>query len=656
MNNCKFKLKFVLLLMLFSGFWSKAQNVDQPNILFLVVEDSSPYLFPAYGNKTIETPNLNYLAKNGVVFNNAFANGPQCSPARSSLISGSYATTYGNDWHRNGHIVPQNYFFPQYLRQAGYFCVNAGKTDYNVTKAIQKKYYPLVWDKMSGYRSADKPNVSYNDADRKGKPFFAQFNNMTTHMSRITSVSVNNREPSRINPKDVVLPPHVPDIPEMRADYALHLDGVQDADKWVGFFIDDLKKRKLLENTIIFFFSDHGGCLPRGKAFPFETGFRSALIISAPQKWKHLLPALQGQKSDQIVEFADFGPTLLNVSGTKIPEHMQGKPFMGPNAQKRAYAHSFRTNTGIHFDPSRAISDGDFHYIKYYTPYKVHGLKQSFQWGMPSQNAWDDVYHKGDSKVEHKSYYESKPDEDLFDSKKDPWNMKSLADDSAYAETLINLRKQASKHIRETRDLGFFPKGVRDEFVSQGISLYEWVRAENYPLDELYDLVEKASLGNALDQAVFMKYLKHKRPEFRFWAASGLACMAYHGNLKTIPKQLLKACDDKWNSVAATAAEALALAGHPEKGIPILIEQANGGNELSLSSLEELGSLVAPFIEDIKHIAANSKNKEIKFLSRGILINFGELPMNQLFDSKTTNKFIKTQKKRIKDWAPTLPN
>ena len=121
----------------------------------------------------------------------------------------------------------------------------------------------------------------------------------------------------------------------MRADYALHLDGVQDADKWVGFFIDDLKKRKLLENTIIFFFSDHGGCLPRGKAFPYETGFRSALIISAPEKWKHLLPAQQGQKSDQIVEFADFGPTLLNVTGAKIPEHMQGKPFMGPDAQKR---------------------------------------------------------------------------------------------------------------------------------------------------------------------------------------------------------------------------------------------------------------------------------------------------------------------------------
>ena len=656
MNNYKIKLKFTLVLMLFSCIWSKAQNVDRPNILFLVVEDTSPYLFPAYGNKTIKTPNLDYLAKNGVIFNNAFANGPQCSPARSSLISGSYATTYGNDWHRNGHIVPQQYFFPQYLRKEGYFCVNAGKTDYNVTKEVQKKYYPLVWDKMSGYLSDDKPNVSYNDADRNGKPFFAQFNNMTTHMSRITSVSVDNREPSRINPKDVALPPHVPDIPEMRADYALHLDGVQDADKWVGFFIDDLKKRKLLENTIIFFFSDHGGCLPRGKAFPYETGFRSALIIAAPEKWKHLLPAQQGQKSDQIVEFVDFGPTLLNVAGAKIPEHMQGKPFMGPDVHKREYAHCFRTNTEIHFDPSRAINDGEFHYIKFYTPYKGHGLKQSFQWGMPSQNAWDDLYHKGECEPEYNSYYEPKANEALFNSKKDPWNMNNLADDLAYAETLSNLRKEASMHIRKTRDLGFFPKAVRDEFVSSGISLYEWVRTENYPFNKLYDLVEKASLGKASDQSVFLKYLKHKRPEFRFWAASGLTTMAYHGNLKVIPNQLVLACDDKWDSVAATAAEGIALAGQTEKGISMLIQQANEGNKLSLSALEELGDRVAPFTDDIKQIAAHGKNKDIKFLARGILINLGELRMNQLFDAKTIKNFTKVQKKRVKDWAPTLPN
>ena len=249
-----------------------------------------------------------------------------------------------------------------------------------------------------------------------------------------------------------------------------------------------------------------------------------------------------------------------------------------------------------------------------------------------------------------------KANEALFDSKKDPWNMNNLADDLAYAETLSNLRKEASMHIRETRDLGFFPKAVRDEFVSRGISLYEWVRTENYPLDELYDLVEKASLGKALDKAVFLKYLKHERPEFRFWAASGLATMAYHGNLKAIPNQLVMACDDKWNSVAATAAEAIALAGQPEKGISMLIQQAKEGNKLSLSALEELGDRVAPFTDDIKYLAEHGKNKDIKFLARGILINLGELPMSQLFDSKTTNKFIKTQKKRIKDWAPTLPN
>ncbi|MCG8580604.1 MAG: sulfatase-like hydrolase/transferase, partial [Bacteroidales bacterium] len=195
-------------------------------------------MFPAYGNTDIKTPNLDFLAENGVVFDNAFANGPQCSPARSSLISGSYATSSGSDWHRNGNMVPQQYFFPQYLRQAGYFTVNAGKTDYNINKKAQKLYYPETWDLLSGNINGKKLNVSYNDTARGKKPFFAQFNNATSHMSRITTVSVKNRVAPVINPDSVNLPPHVPDLPDIRSDYALHLDGIVNADKWVGLFLD----------------------------------------------------------------------------------------------------------------------------------------------------------------------------------------------------------------------------------------------------------------------------------------------------------------------------------------------------------------------------------------------------------------------------------
>ncbi|PWE01383.1 sulfatase family protein [Marinilabilia rubra] len=637
---------------------SGEKNQERPNFLFLVIEDTSPYLLPPYGNEDIKTPNLDFLAKNGVVFSKAYSNGPQCSPARSSLISGSYSTTYGNDWHRNPHIVPGQYFFPQYLREAGYFTVNAGKTDYNVTKDVRREFYPVAWDKMSGYQSkTGKPNASYNDEERNGRPFFAQFNNMTTHMSRMTSVSVENREASKLNPDSVNLPPHVPDLPDVRADYALHLDGVSDADKWVGYFIEDLKEKELFENTIIFFFSDHGGCLPRGKAFGYNTGYQAGLIISAPPKWQHLLPEKPGSVSERIVEFADFGPTLLSAAGVEPPDHLQGKPFMGEHeTEEREYGFCFRTNTEDHFDPSRSAFSKKFQYIKFYTPYKIHALRQSFQWGMPAQLAWDSLFLAGKTKPQHRQYYEPKPREMLFDMEKDPYCLNNLADDPEYFSALKKHRKQVFSHVRETKDLGFFPRDVRDDFVRKGISLYEWIREEDYPLDSLYDLVERASWPSIEDVDYFSENLSHSRPEMRFWAASGLAYLFQQGHFSKVPVEgLKKLLNDDFPSVSAHAAMALVYCGMVGQGMDTLLGQAADGNSFAWSAIENLGALAQPYVSDIAEIAEHPKNRSVAFSARSVLINFGELTMKDLIDDKAEQNFIKNQKNRIEHWAPTLP-
>lgn len=646
----KFILPFLLSLMTLFQFTisnGTGKNQERPNILFLVIEDTSPYLFPAYGNKTIKTPNVDFLAANGVVFDNAFSNAPYCSPARSTLISGAYATTYGNDIHRGGHIVPEQYFFPARMREAGYYTVNAGKTDYNVTKEMYQKYLPVAWDKNGN-------NETYNSPERNAKPFFAQFNNNCTHMSRMTSVTIDVRKPPRYNPEMVELPPHVPDLPEVRADYALHLEGVEDADRWVGLFLDDLRERKMLENTIIFFFSDHGGCLPRGKAFPFETGLRNALVIYAPERWRHLLPEKAGTHTDRMVSFVDFGPTLLSVAGVRPPKYMQGKPFMGKYAVKpQESVHCFRTNTGPHFDPSRTIFDGRYKYIRNFTPYKIHALRQGFQWGMPAQLAWDTHYLSGAVSKAHQGYYEPKPNEMLFDILNDRWEMKNLAKDPAYAGILKKLRKKTSSFLRESKDLGFFPREFREEMTTKGISLYEWVRETNYPLNDLIAMAEAASSGDIKDLPELKKGLLDARLEFRFWAVSGIANLAKLGLLKDIPESLTRLKSDSSECVSATAAEAIVYAGREREGLQALVSQAKQGSQSALSALEELGEVVRPFASDIRQIV--EKGKGGKFTARSILINLGELPLNELFGEKEIKSFVNNHHQRVENWDHTRP-
>ena len=627
---------------------------QRPNILWLVVEDTSPYLFPAYGNDLINTPNLDSLAQHGVVFTNAFAPGPQCSPARSSLISGSDATTYGTDIHREGRPVPDHYFFPAYLRDTGYYTTNIGKTDYNIPKEKEAELLQPVWHKNGA-------GATYNDPERGDRPFFAQFNNMTTHMSRMTTITLDVREPVSVKIDSADLPPYVPNLPESRADYALHLEGVQNADRWVGLFLNDLRQRNLLENTIIFFFSDHGGSLPRGKAFPFDTGYRAALIAFVPERWQHLWDEQPGTHSDRLVSFVDFGPTALSLAGVKPPEHMQGEAFMGEYRQApREYAYTFRANTGPHFDPSRSVYDGQFHYIRSYTPYKIHALRQSFQFGMPAQLAWDKQFHADKSAPEHQSYYRPTPHEMLFDLQADPWEMNNLADDPAYRDKLAELSTQAVEHARKTRDLGFIPRKVRRSLVASGGNLYDYVRSSGYPLDELQQLAAIASDPERISGDMLVTYLTHERPSFRFWAASGFAYLYSLGQSYPVPTALRALLEDQYPAVAATAAEALVYAGEEKAGTEALVNMAVQRTGEAISALEEVQHRLRLSDEQVEKIqtavAQPSDDLENNYGLRSLLVEAGALPLDSLFTPAQRESFLAGYRDRIVNWAPTRPN
>lgn len=424
---------------------------ERPNILWLTFEDTSAYEFGCYGNKGVHTPNADSLAVHGIQFMNAWSVAPQSSAARSSLITGCYSSSYGMDVHPVPYDTPENIFFPQWLREAGYYCTNNSKTHYNSTTDNKS-----CWDECT-------PKASYNSTKRgKDQPFFAVYNTVTSHMGRIRTFHTDGRRDyttEGIYPELLTLPSYVPDLPEVRSDYAGHLEAVQDVDTWLGFFLKDLKEKGLDDNTIIFFFSDHGGCVPRGKGYLYESGLRVPMIAYFPPKWQHLAGKKASGKEYSLVNFTDLGPTVLSLAGVKPPKHMQGKALYGKYAsdEKREIQFALAANQLHHFMPVRAATDGRFKYIRSYIPYRQFALRNYYQWGMPSNKAWDKLVLGGhNTNPDWAQTFNAHPAEMLFDLEKDPGELHNLSDSPEYAEVLAKMRKALSEHIRSTKDLGFF--------------------------------------------------------------------------------------------------------------------------------------------------------------------------------------------------------
>ena len=621
---------------------SKGNEQAKPNILWLVLEDTSPHQFGCYGSKDVKTPNIDRLAGQGIRFVNASSNAPHCSVARSTLITGSYATTYGMDIHRENYETPEHIFFPEYLRQAGYFCTNNDKTDYNTTLDNQS-----CWDECGKL-------ATYNSLDRKqGQPFFAVFNTAATHMGLVRTITCEGRPDFKdvgIDKNNIFLPPHVPDLPEVRSDEAYMLQASQESDRWVQAFLDNLKEKGLADNTIVFFYSDHGGCLPRGKGFPFESGLSIPLIIYMPPAWKNKFEIESGLVDSSLVSFVDFAPTILSMAGIKPPGFMQGRAFMGEYAEApRKLQFGFRTNQeAYHYDPCRTVTDGHFKYHRNYMPHKPFCLRNLYQWGMPANLAWDEYVMSG--KCTNPAWmqpYQPKSTEMLFDLETDPWELDNLADRPEYAALVERFRGETSKHIRDTKDLGFVFRGIR----KKPGGLYQWVRDEDFPLDKLYEAAELASMPLTSDVPKLIGLLKSPYPEIRYWGAIGFSTLGSQKKLNNCPDELRLALNDEVAEVACAAAEALCYLGEFDVGMEKLIQLFKNNFNPAYSSMETLTwypeqkKLMLKYLpalksmnEDQKNIAQDRMDLGVKI--RSILVNLGEIPLSQLYTEDDKEKGI----------------
>ena len=461
-------ISFVIALLIFNAAFCQ----DRPNIVWIVVDDMSSH-FGYQGEPFATTPRVDRLAKEGIVFSRAYATAPVCSTFRSAMITGMYQTTIGAHHHRSsrGELkieLPRGVrTIPELFREAGYFTTITDASG----KRNGKQDYDFVY----------KPSDLYDGIDysqrKKGQPFFAQFH--------LRGGKIRNSEQGykaamadmdlRVERSAVTLPPYYPDHPVIREDWAQYLDSVNYTDIEVGRILYRLEKDGSLENTIVFFLTDHGISHARGKQFLYEEGILIPFVVWAPG----LLP--QGKVRDEFIAHIDLGATSLQLAGIPIPESMQGRPLFGPDAEPRDYVVSARDRCDETVDRIRSIRKGDFKYIRNFYPQRPYLQPCAYKDAKPFMPILRELYAAGKlNEAQSLQLAEIRPEEELYDLNQDPWEINNLAEDPAYKDELSDFRALLGRWVMDTDDKGRYPESL-----------------------ELYDS----------DMTPYLKTLKSRKPE-----------------------------------------------------------------------------------------------------------------------------------------------
>lgn len=561
-----------------------------PNILWITCEDMSPNL-GCYGDPDARTPNIDRLAAEGRRYENAFSVSGVCAPSRSCLITGMYPSSLGTLHMRCRNQPPEEVkCFPEYLREAGYYCTNNKKEDYNFSTP------PSVWDDSSG-------NAHFRNRPDPNQPFFAVFNFTITHESSIGTLpedlSEANRRlllPEKTDPARVTLPPFYPDTPVIRRHWAHYYDLIAAMDSQIGKVLEEIEEDGLAEKTIVFFFSDHGAGVPRCKRWLYETGTRVPLLIRQPG----VIEA--GTVTDRLVSFVDFGPTVLSLAEVPIPDHMQGTPFAGTAAgAEREFIFGARDRMDERYELIRAVRDKRFRYIRNYKPELPYDQYLNYPESFPIMQDLRRAHMAGETN-DAQSWLSGrpKPIEELYDLKTDPYEMNNLATSAKHRTELNRLRSTLNDWLEEIDDVGFIPEFDLADWLNDRTDRWAGERSLPRPeapdreifgrsVGEWIDRIEEgdrparleavAALGLAGDDAapVLASLLKDPDPAVGYWAGVGLG--------RSVSDQAAFAADLEANLADEEAARKLGAAdglvrmGRSEKALPVLFDCLNRDNE-----------------------------------------------------------------------------
>jgi uncharacterized sulfatase len=550
-----------LSLLLFALFSCATCAADQPNILWITSEDNGPEL-GCYGDSYAVTPNIDALAAQSLSFKRCWSNAPVCAPARTTIISGMYATSLGGHHMRSGvKLPPDMKLYPELMRQAGYYCTNNSKTDYNFAGA------DAGWDESSG-------KAHWRKRPNDETPFFAVFNYTISHESKIRT----RPHTLQHDPAKAPLPAYHPDTPEVRHDWAQYYDKITEMDQSVGKIMQQLQADDLADSTIIFYYGDHGSGMPRSKRWPFDSGLHVPLILHVPEKYLDLAPPgyLPGATSPRLTAFVDLAPTILSLAGVKPPANMQGVPFAGKFiGPPKKYLFGFRGRMDERVDMVRSCTDGRFVYMRHFYPDRPYLKHVDYMFATPTTRVWKELFDAGKLNAAQAKFWQPKPVEELFDLQSDPDEVNNLAGTPEHQQRVAAMRSVLKDWMIETADLGLLTEAEMHRLAGN-LSPREYALSGKMATPRIADLAfEAMDPAGRYGVDDLAKLAQDDDSAIRFWAVRGMAIRARQPGAE---QALAEAMDDDSPSVAIAACDGLLASANPalsEEAIRQLLDLAN---------------------------------------------------------------------------------
>ncbi len=573
----------------------KAAQDTRPNILWILSEDICPDL-SCYGEPGVETPNLDKLASEGVRFTNAFTSSPVCSTSRSAMITGMHQSAIGAHQHRShrgdGYMLPKPVqLITDTFREAGYFTCNvknaapgvrgSGKTDFN-------------------FKTRGKPFDGDDWVQRKdGQPFFAQLSISITHRGGHWK-GLDKKLSNPVDPAKVKIRPYYPDHPVVRKDWATYLNSIQMMDSYVGKILKRLDEEGLTDNTVVIFIGDHGRCMVRGKQWLYDAGIRIPLLV----RWPGTLKA--GQVSDDLISAIDISATVLDSAGIRPPDYMQGRIFLGPKAKKREYIFASRDRCDETKEIIRCVHDKRYSYIRNYMSYRPWmAWNQYKDTSYPTRNLLRQLYAEGKLNTDQARFMApTKPPEELYDLKNDPYELNNLAKSPQYLDVLHRMRRVHKHWVLRIKDQGLIPEPILEDVrLNYGNDYNILAQPQNQDLlERIMALIESGEKGkSALPELT--KAMQDEQDSIRYWAAIWIGNL----NAEAQPAEavLKKGIMDRSGAVRVASARAFCRMGREQEVLALLVqEMKNNKNRVvrhyATLELEDLGEKARPVLEAIR--------------------------------------------------------